>query len=577
MRNFFLLFLGASILLVNTASGQTINADSLKRENDALKAANAALKQAQVRLVKDSSNLYNTNKGLTNANMELIDSLNKINRALKNQNLVYTQDTISAKFVTNTVTGDQIYPKRRQNLSLQVNLPLVKPVMPANLSAIDIEIDNRKMNLDFVNEMTTLQTLSTFSFVPGFSNGSYYPLKGDSGRPTFVLDIQTYPVINLAGKNWYSAREKTSRGRTNQAGTLHSLQLVPTTHIRIYTNKGKNGNTFDDHSRPVRTPSYLQGVAYYISHSKFWKRPLGQEFNWKTDGFQKRTSDSFNYENTEGEVNASTNSYYGRLKAFHFSNGQDGWDRVLPWTSGNDSLLFFQFDKETGELNTYNGDFGLNVVWEISAGFIRENTFNANDWYWINPKGKSLHVLKRVRTHAFNAGYEFFIPQLDGMALVSDNAYDHMNFYATNRINLNYTYIQAKQEQEISQANPFASDEDKKTNARSGESQWYAIQNPSLNEKFRILFDATYLLDNNYYRGNLYAPQKIKMDHIARRLNLTVTAHKRIRGTVNASAFAQVGYYGSDPYNMQFMTARYFWRIGIGWGIFRTKEDKEDF
>ena len=67
----------------------------------------------------------------------------------------------------------------------------------------------------------------------------------------------------------------------------HLVQFVPEIKIRVF----QNDTTYNDKSKPVRTPSYIPKISYYLSHKRFFKNQ--------------------NY------------TYFG-ISVLHHSNGQDG-------------------------------------------------------------------------------------------------------------------------------------------------------------------------------------------------------------------------------------------------------------
>jgi hypothetical protein len=472
------------------------------------------------------------------------------------------------------------------------------------LSAFDVETDNREMNRDFVESMVTISPISTFSFTK-LMHHTFYPFKkedeplGAVGPKTFGLDLRTVPVINLGGKNWYGARgHKKTGNKLKRARWLQSAILMPAVDVRIFL----NDNARFTYSLPVRTPNYLQGGAYYFTHSKFWRRskPFGNEKTvmcgkyWQRMTLEERNDIIENKECLDSSTCREwylpkgkilprmhkvlypkiyrTSSWYGRLEGHHHSDGQDGWNRANgPWDQ--DSAYW----NRDGTINTYNGDFGLQVVFEADIALQRRVTYEGHTWYWIRPGGKSLRVTEKAKVTNFMVGFQFVPYNWIGIKPITER-----NLYATNRLNITYTRIRYKLEQEISQVingqatrcqRLFSHHDSTKT------SEWYAIQKPKYNEKWRFLIELTYLMDRKLERGNVFATDR-KNIHIldaSRRANLTITLHKRIRGTGNLSAFGQAMYYGSDPYNMYFMTTRVYLRCGIGWGFFIHADSRKDF
>lgn len=459
----------------------------------------------------------------------------------------------------------------------------------ADVQVVDVEFQNRELQLDFVNCMLMFNNMSTLDFTK-FMNRSFRVSDEDTIRQAFGLEVYSVPVINLGGKNWYGSRPKKDN-LNRRARWLHTVQLIPQINVRIFLNDEK----FNDFSLPVRTPSYMQGGAWFFTHSALWRRPLHNYFQWRNAGLEDRRDLMDNHnpmslDEPEGaaydlyqaaqtgafaeEPTQSNTGWYMRWRNWHFSDGQDGWDQdsvSIEQYEADAAKLYHQFDRETGEFNTYNGDFGINVVGEIAIGFVRENIRRIEGWYLLKAKGKSLIETERVRRHNITLGWEYAYGFLGGMETMKEQ------FYSTNRLNINYNFIQLKNEREISPNINQNGREARRNHINNNVTHWYGLQKAKLNEKVRVLVETTYLMDKVYRIGNLYNPDTIAFNNVGRRLNIAITGHWRIRGTGNASFFAQAGYYGSDPYSVFFMTRRYFARFGIGWGFFISSEAVRDF
>ena len=94
---------------------------------------------------------------------------------------------------------------------------------------------------------------------------------------------------------------------------------------------------------------------------------------------------------------------------------------------------------------------------------------------------------------------------------------------------------------------------------------------PERRERFRIWVDMDYIWDVPYRIGPIQNLQNVPIYDITKRLNITVTGSYRIWGTPFAGLFAQVGYYGSDPYNVYFQQSLFFIRAGISAGFLEFK------
>ena len=167
-------------------------------------------------------------------------------------------------------------------------------------------LDERATSLDFFKTTTILADASTASV---FSELDYVQPKSWQKKPYIFNGIFNTPVP-IGGK-WFHIPHK---------GIYFAMQLHPDVTVRILQNDPAKG----DSSSPVRTPSFMPGVTFFITANRFWNKPEDK-----------------------------AKHYFG-LKIFHHSNGQDG-THFMP----------------DGYWNRYNGDFSDFVIYEFIYGGIK--------------------------------------------------------------------------------------------------------------------------------------------------------------------------------------------------------------
>lgn len=161
----------------------------------------------------------------------------------------------------------------------------------------------RRMNYSnlFFNTVNYLEEPSTLS--PIYLN-YYNVLNGPQSRKQpFVLDADIKTPIPVGGKYW----------TTKKRNFVSAVHLTPQFKVRIFRNNAATGDT----STPVRTPSYMPGITWYMAGKKIF------------------------------EIDRKFQNLFG-IRVFHHSNGQD-----QP-----------EFDT-LNRINLYNGNFGDHAILEF--------------------------------------------------------------------------------------------------------------------------------------------------------------------------------------------------------------------
>lgn len=365
-------------------------------------------------------------------------------------------------------------------------------------------------------------------------------------KKMFVLNADIRPVIALGGR----ARGLGHFGLGGLGRFVHTVHVIPRFRVRIFQDDPAMG----DSSLPVRTPSYMPGLQYFISTRGLWRQhglPSDADRN-KFSGRLRRTK------------------WYGTFYAYHHSDGQDG-SEFYPATSKVPSARI-------GAVNTYNGNFSELVVFETGIG----GTFEQD--IYVSPKNGRLrtNVLKRLlrirpadtarvaqgspdddppltirnfRSRGERVWYWQGTYEWHGKNL-TNKAYAAYQVYGRHRLNLRCAYIYAPILRNI-----LFSDE---------KQQYYAANTFQQVERHRFILNASYILDNHFRTGEtIYALSPVGWFDPSKRLNVDLAYHWRIPGTAYTSLFTQVGYYGSDPYNVYFQQSFWFARAGLALGFFR--------
>ena len=235
--------------------------------------------------------------------------------------------------------------------------------------------------------------------------------------------------------------------------------------------------------------------------------------------------------------NRKDKHYFG-FKIYHLSNGQDG--------------VHFR-PQDGGYYNRYNGDFSDFIVFQfIYGGFYSRDHMPVDTSKLIN-RSRYNRVLYTSSNLYWKAGFTIY-PKifLDSVLVVQ-------SMYGKYRTQLQLGWIYAP----VYQGGIY----DRR------EHRFRPLYQPEKRERFRVWVDMDYIWDVPYRTGPLQALQNVPIYNITKRLNITLTASYRIWGTPFAGLFAQVGYYGSDPYNVYFQQSLFFIRAGISAGflIYKNK------
>lgn len=316
-------------------------------------------------------------------------------------------------------------------------------------------------------------------------------------KKPFLLNVDARAPIPFGGKDWILPT----------GPLMFALHLVPEFKLRILANDSTRG----DRSFPVRTPSYIPGINLFVSHRELWRKPVPT---------------------------------YCMVRLFHHSDGQDG-----P-----------QFDSE-GWFNTYNGDFGDNLVLEVAPGFFLKKETHYSS---TRLRGKAGRLIKRPVMSERRSHWNYFYGQI---------GYEHHfrkvlaeslllgNIYGRHRINLNAGWIKLP-DLRLLWYMPRTK-------------QLYPVELYHHTEGMRVTFNASYILDHNYSSGPISQLERIKGFNLGKRLNVCATVYGKIRSTPYSYVFVQAGYYGSDPYSVYFQQSIGFVRAGIAAGFY-TEDNLRD-
>jgi hypothetical protein len=331
-------------------------------------------------------------------------------------------------------------------------------------------VEKRETNLEFYKTQNLITEPGTLSggYVTDFTFNSDPRLQ----KKPFVLNGDIILPITFGGKRW----------------GLNSLQFIPQVKIRILRTDKSRG----DSSLPVRTPSYLPTLVYYFSCKK-WQQ----------------------------NINNRRRFYFGALKAFHHSNGQDG----------------NEFDT-LGNINTYNGNFSENAVFEVLFGKSKEF-----DYY------KSKIENPASAMYYYKVGFEYHPDFLSNMDIGKYHIYGH------NRVNIQFGLL-------------FMKIYDEFVNNKEG-TKTYQVAKNVIKERWRFVGNISYITDRTYNSGSNFNSLKSESLWSLKRINAYVTGFYVIPESVNAAAFVQVGYWGSDTYNMYFQQSIVHVRFGLAFAFFK--------
>jgi hypothetical protein len=183
-----------------------------------------------------------------------------------------------------------------------------------SVQRIELILDERSTSLDFFKTTTILADASTVSV---YSELNYVEPRSWQKKP-FIMDGIFNTPVPVGGK-WCHIPHH---------GIYFAMQLHPDITVRILQNDPAKG----DSSSPVRTPSFMPGISFFVTSDWFWNRPENKA------------------------------KHYFAFKIFHNSNGQDG-THFMP----------------DGYWNRYNGDFSDFVIYEFIYGGIKNGQVKNDD------------------------------------------------------------------------------------------------------------------------------------------------------------------------------------------------------
>jgi hypothetical protein len=208
---------------------------------------------------------------------------------------------------------------------------------------------------------------------------------------------------------------------------------------------------------------------------------------------------------------------FAGISALHHSNGQDGWEFDF-----NDSLV-----------NIYNGSFSESLYFQfIVGGKIRFKNKN------LTFKYTNKNLIEKFRSVSWKSGYEWHPVYFANQKL------HKTGLYGGNRVFLTVLF----------QKNKIANLNQQATPIHSESSRW--------------MMNFEYITDLSYYSGNNKIRAIIPFWVTKKRLNLSLTYYKKLLKSDNFSFFAQVGYFGSDNYNIYFQQSAFIARTGVAFGQF---------
>jgi hypothetical protein len=240
-----------------------------------------------------------------------------------------------------------------------------------SLSADAREIlSKRALATDFSNTLHKITDPSIASF--GFSDFTYNSSPSKQKKP-FLLNATIQPLINIGGKRWYIKNY------------IHTFQIQPSVTVRIF----ENDSNQNDHSLPVRTPSFIARFNYLFSHKKLWNDSL-------------------------------KNKIYFGLSLFHHSNGQDG----------------YEFYKD-GTINTYNGNFSEIAVYEFMIGGVR----CIGKPYSKDKRSKKVKGPRRIQIDSDHKSFLWKVSYEKHPNYFTTPRFNEYHLYGKDRINVQLGYL----------------------------------------------------------------------------------------------------------------------------------------
>ncbi len=308
--------------------------------------------------------------------------------------------------------------------------------------------------------------------------------------------------IALAGRDWYS----------KNSGLFYTLHMIPQFKVRIFRDDPTQG----DSSRSVRTPSYIPGFNFFLTHRKFWS-------GFSPNGKASNTFQQF---------------YFLRFRGFHHSNGQDQ-PEFLP----------------DGTINTYNGNFGEGIILDLSLGGLyrfkkaKVDSITRRRFFFA-PK-RFAYQRQNYGAAYWRLGYEYH-PYITER-IRSNPQYDRYDLLGKNIVRLQLGYIRYAQIKEY---------------ALYPQGHRQLLAQHRARERWRALFNLSYISDRELNTGPIDDLEPVALGNLGKRVNVDFTLYLKTYGNKHAAWFFQTGYHGSDPYNLYFQQSVLFYRIGIAWSSF---------
>ena len=209
-------------------------------------------------------------------------------------------------------------------------------------------------------------------------------------------------------------------------------------------------------------------------------------------------------------------NYYLGISAIHHSNGQDGWE----------------FDYNDSVVNIYNGSFSESLFFNFMLGgkiLLKSKNINPKDIHY------NLNTSAKINNLFWKVGFDWH------PIYFSNQKLHESKLYGGNRFTFNLLF----------------------QNLRSKD-----LNFDNEKEFIRFVFNAEYISDLSFYSGNLKQKNKIKVFDVSKRLNLNLSAYKRLFDLDNLAFFVQIGYFGSDNYNIYFQQSIFIARTGLSLGFF---------
>src|SRR5690606_26833618 len=102
---------------------------------------------------------------------------------------------------------------------------------------------------------------------------------------------------------------------------------------------------------------------------------------------------------------------------------------------------------------------------------------------------------------------------------------------------------------------------------------WCKVAPEQTYERWRHILNGSFALDKNYYRGEISSLRKVSFFDLSKRLNINYTCYYMIGESKYSALFAQIGYFGSDDYNIYFNESYFNLRTGIAFAFFNHPID----